>query len=330
MGNRWYVAFVLLFWLASMSWLMMAKVLPPLIGGKAPDYRTALADAPRFPPPVVWHLVWEDQAIGFAANRVRPAPGGGVEMRSVVHFEQLDLDKVLQQLLGAFSALVPDVGSSGAPFQMTIATRLQFDSQKDLHALDTSVAVADIKHVLNLHGDVQDGDKLDVVVFSGNPDREGSFGGGRELLRQQVDLPPQALVSDSLAPSSDLKGLEVGQAWTIPVYRPFPPNSPVQIVEAKAERLEIIYWDRNPVEAMVVAYRSEAGAGIGSGRLLGRVWVRPDGVVLRQEVLISNLQLVFDRMPEEQGAGHAAWLDDPRFLPLLPAAPRSRSRAESE
>ncbi|MBW3600024.1 MAG: hypothetical protein KY475_22475 [Planctomycetes bacterium] len=321
MGNRWYTGVVLLFWLASMSWLVVAKVLPPLVGGQRPDYRATLAEAPKSPPPVVWRVLWDEEAIGFAATRVRPAPGGRAEMRSLVRFEQLDVKKVLKQMLGALSVLLPSLGGEDLRLEMTVASRLHFDSQQALETLETSIAVAEMPHVLNLRGEVRDGNVLDVLVFSGDAYRSNPQEQANVLLRRQLQLPRDALVGDPFTPSSDLRNLEVGQTWTMPVYRPFPPNSPVQIIEAKAERLELIYWDRDPVEVMVVAYRSDAGSGLAATREpIGRVWVRPDGVVVRQEMLVSNLHLVFERMTEEQAAEHVAWLEDERFLPLLPGA----------
>jgi hypothetical protein len=319
MGNRWYVAFVLLFWLASMGWLVTAKVLPPLVGGRAPDYRATLAEAPRSPPPVVWRVSWGDERIGFAVTRVRPAPGGQAEMRSLVRFEQLDVKRLLKQLFGAFSALLPSLGSDDLQLDMTVASRLRFDSQQTLETLESSIAIADMPHVLNLSGEVREGNVLDVVVFSGNRLRHAQDDEGGALLRQELHLPRDALVGDPFTPNSDLRNLEVGQTWTMPLYRPFPPNSSVQIIEAKAERLAVHYWDREPVEVMIVAYRSDAGSGIGATREpVGRVWVRPDGVVLKQEMYVANLHLTFDRLPDDQTAEYVAWLEDDRFLPHLP------------
>jgi hypothetical protein len=309
---------VALFWLASMSWLVVAKVAPPLVGGQAPDYRAPLAEAPRNPPPVAWRLLWEERDIGHAVTRIRPADQGGTELRSLVQFKQLDVQKGLQQLLGPFSRLLPSLGNDFR-LDLAIASRVQFDRQQAIRGLDSSIQVADMPHVLNLHGAVRQGRTLDVVVFPGKklPAATEDDGG---LVRHQIDLPRDALLGDALAPSSQLQNLEVGQTWTIPVFRPFPPGSSVQIVEAKAERLELLSWDREEVEVMVVAYRDEAGSGLGAAREpIGRVWVRPDGLVLKQEVLISNLHLEFIRLTEMEGEKFAAELDDDQFLPLLPS-----------
>jgi hypothetical protein len=326
MGSRTYIAFVILFWLAAMTWLAVEKVLPPLVGGNAPDYRAPLAEAPRNPRPVAWRLMWDNRIIGHAITQVQPLKEEGAEMRSVVRFEKLDVKKLLEQLLGVFARLVPSLGDEELRFDMTIVSRLQFDREKTLRRVDTSLEVADMPRVLNLHGAVQDGRLLDVVVFSGDrrPDKADA---GREIFRQQLELPRDALVGDAFAPNPELKNLEVGQSWTVPVYRPFPPNSPVQIIEAKAERLDTIDWGGDSVEVVVVAYRNEAGSGIGAAREpVGRAWVRPDGMVLRQEVVVSSVRLEFERLTETEGVDYAQELNDDWFLARLPHEPPPESR----
>ncbi len=317
MASRWYATFVVCFWLASMSWLAASKLLPPLIGGRAPDYRTVLVEAPKQPPPVAWRIIWEQRPVGYAVTRIRPSPGGA-EMRSLVHFEQLEVRRILEQLLGGLAQLLPSLGEEGFHLDLKIASRLQFNDQHLLRTIDAAIAVADTPHVLNLHGVVGESNTLDVVAFAGSRFPDAS--GGEDLLRHQFNLPRDVLVGDAFAPSSELKNLTVGQTWTIPVYRPFPPNSPVQIIEAKAERLELLYWNGETVEVMLVLYRGDAGSGIAATRQpTGRVWVRPDGVVLRQEVMVSSLRLVFERIADgEEVTKLAHSLDDENFLPLLP------------
>jgi hypothetical protein len=124
--------------------------------------------------------------------------------------------------------------------------------------------------------------------------------GGETFFRQQLELPPNLLVRDAFTPRGELTDLRLGQTWTIPVYRPFPPNSPVQIVEARVERHEIIIWNGDDVETKLLVYRSDAGSGIHATREpIGREWIRADGTVLRQEIALSGLKLLFERLPDE-------------------------------
>jgi hypothetical protein len=123
-------------------------------------------------------------------------------------------------------------------------------------------------------------------------------------------------VGDSLSPRSELRNLHVGQQWTIPTYRPFPPNSPVQILLAKVEKSEFIEWNGELVEALVVSYQDEAGSGIGTARKpIGRTWVQPDGTVLKQEVMFSSLRFTFLRLSSTEALDAVAWLEDENFLP---------------
>ena len=115
----------------------------------------------------------------------------------------------------------------------------------------------------------------------------------------------------------ELKDLHVGQSWTIPVYRAFPPNSPVQIVEAKVERHDIIFWEGSDIETMLVVYRMDAGSGLrATSQATAREWVRPDGTVLRQELVFSGLTLRFERQMRRPTDTNEALLDDalhPRY-----------------
>ncbi len=57
---------------------------------------------------------------------------------------------------------------------------------------------------------------------------------------------------------------------------------------------------------MLVVYRSDRGYGLGRDeRPRGRLWVRGDGTVLKQQVMIFNSTMTFVRMSDEQAA--ALW-----------------------
>ena len=59
-----------------------------------------------------------------------------------------------------------------------------------------------------------------------------------------------------------------------------------------------------------VVYRREAGSGISAAQEpVGRMWVRRDGTVLKQEVRVANLRLTFHRSPAGQFRERAAQLD---------------------
>jgi len=52
-----------------------------------------------------------------------------------------------------------------------------------------------------------------------------------------------------------------------------------------------------------VVYRSDPGHGLGSDEHpRGRLWVRRDGTVLKQQVMIFNSTMTFVRLPDDQAA----------------------------
>jgi hypothetical protein len=86
------------------------------------------------------------------------------------------------------------------------------------------------------------------------------------------------------------------------VYSPFhPPNQPLQILQAKVEREETIEWNGEVVNTWMIVYRNDSGSELtGAKAARGRVWVRRDGTVLKQEAVLMGSRLLFVRMPPGQ------------------------------
>jgi hypothetical protein len=187
-----------------------------------------------------------------------------------------------------------------------LATELHFNRKRQFSGLRCVGDMGDMQGVLDIRGSVDQRRKL-VLSTQIN----GGVPGAASTLRHELDLPPNAMVHDAFAPRSELRNLHVGQKWTVPVYRPFPPNSPVQIVAARAERHELILWDGQDVETILVVYYSDAGSGLQSSREpIGREWVRSDGIVLQHEVRWSGAVIRFERMPNPEGEAVTELLSD--------------------
>jgi hypothetical protein len=211
-------------------------------------------------------------------------------------------------MLGPAAAIVKPLiqDNRGLDLDMVVATRMTFDADRRLARFDTNIDLSDFRDFLRLEGTVQEDGKLDIVAQLSS----GSFGSGHTF-KHSVQLPPEALVEGSLSPRPELKDLYIGQTWTIPVFRSFPPNSPIQILQAEVEKHEIIMWGSDEVETKLVVYRSEAGSGVQATREpISREWVRPDGEVLRQQVRFSGLELTFEREPEGTIDPRIAKLDE--------------------
>ncbi|MBC8356684.1 MAG: hypothetical protein H8E66_32310 [Planctomycetes bacterium] len=282
-----------------MTWLLAEKVIPPMLGGDPPDYASALEPEVRAALPDAWKIRWEGRTVGYSASRVETCPTGELDRLTFVEFEDLPLEAILSEMLGPVAAVVKPLlqNSRGIDLDMVVATRMTFDTDRRLSRFDTNIDLSGFQDFLKLEGTVQEDGKLEIVAQLSS----GSFGSG-QTFKHSVQLPPEALVEGSLSPRPQLKDLYIGQKWTIPVFRSFPPNSPVQILQAEVEKHDIIMWGSGDIETMLVTYRTEAGSGVQATRdPISREWIRPkDGAVLRQQVRFSGLELTFER--ENEGA----------------------------
>lgn len=280
-----------------MSWLIASKVLPPLVGGHPPDYTLSLAPREGKSEPVCWRIAWNDRRIGTAASQMIRRPGGGSAQRHVVHFDRLPLQAMLSESFGLLgSVLKPMLGAdSNVEMDILLATELRYDSQRQFTDFRSKADIGDMRDLLQLQGVMEAGNNLKITTHIGSP----FAGQSKQVMRHEIQLPREALVNDAFAPRPELRNLRVGQRWTIPIYRPFPSNSKVQIVEALAERLDVLVWDARDVETVLVVYREEAGSGLHFSREpIAREWVAANGMVVQREVRLSGLKLLFERLPQ--------------------------------
>ncbi|MBP89076.1 MAG: hypothetical protein CMJ64_20565 [Planctomycetaceae bacterium] len=311
MFGRLFTRVVIVFWAITMAWLLAEKVVPPLLDGDPPDYSSALETPAEDQLPEAWKLRWGQRTIGYATSRTVARPHGQTDRLSYVEFEDLPLEALLSELLGPMSAVIQPMlqDSRGLELNMLVATRMRFDDEKRLAAFDTTIDLGEMNNFLKLRGVLRNDGKLMIVA-------QMSTGGSTssEIFRQTVELPPEALVEGSLSPRPELRDLHLGQTWTIPVFRAFPPNSPVQILQAEVESDLYFLWGGEDVEAFVVVYRADAGSGVHATRQpLSREWVRrSDGVILRQEVSFSGLEMAFERLTESEARSRGDRLDEIR------------------
>lgn len=287
MGSRTFNTAVILVWLAAMSWLVVEKVLPPLQVGEPPNYKAILSETKK-QPPICWAIRWNDQPVGFAASIVVKRDDNMREIHSRVFFSQLPLDEMAPGWLGAIvRPMLSRVGS----LEMDAQSRLEIDPLDHLTGFESKVRLANIPDAIRMNGTI-DGSKLKLAVQSG----DFSY-------RTEKYLPPDALVGDELSPQAQLPGLRQGQKWTMPIYSPFrPPNSPIDILQASVERSDSIVWNEQTYDTMLVVYRNDSGSGLLSPQEpRGKLWVRRDGLVLKQEVNVFNSRLHFVRLSPSDG-----------------------------
>jgi len=285
MTSRWFNVAVALLWLASMSWLTAAKVLPPLLMGDPPNYRTIL-DAQRDQPPVAWRIMVRGRRLGWAVSTTSPLPDGRTHIHNRVHFDQIPLEEIAPE---AFRPLLQLIEKPIGSMWMNSTSTLEVGADGRLSRFDSAVRISPLQHSIELSGLVT-GNRVRVSVRS-----------GEMAYSTESHFPSDAMVGSALSPQTQLPGLKPGQRWTVPAYSPLmPPNSPMEILQATVEGYEPIVWNGSTEWSLVVVYRSDPGSGLGSdAHPRGKLWVRPDGTVLRQQVLSA---MVFERMTDEDAS----------------------------
>jgi hypothetical protein len=94
----------------------------------------------------------------------------------------------------------------------------------------------------------------------------------------------------------------VGQEWTVPVFSPLrPPGNPVDVLQARVERRDLLIWEGQTVPVNVVEYRTDSGSALSStSHPRAKLWVRDDGAVLKQEISVLGTELVFVRLSPDR------------------------------
>lgn len=295
MGSRWTGAVIVLFWLSTMGWLVESKVLPPLKRGDPPDYRSMYSDDPFEEDPVGWDMMLNGKPIGWAVSRLAKYANGTsrayhtTNLNSHIHFDRIPV----QDLSPAWmKALWRSTAAPSDEMKMDAHSNLEIDSLGHLARFSSALRVAGMRDSIKINGEVH-ASLLKVTVEAGQ-------------FRDHFEtyLPSDALVADELSPQSRMTGLRVGQEWTVPVFSPLrPPNTPVEILQARVEKSDPLVWEDRAVPVCQVIYRSDSGSAMSSSREpRAKLWVDDKGAVLRQEVSVLGSRLVFSRMSAQRSA----------------------------
>jgi hypothetical protein len=286
MNSRWFNTAVVVLWLATMSWLVKEKVLPPLLIGEPPSY-SEIVEAQNSEPPVGWMVLVDGRRIGWAMTDTKQQKSGVTEIHGRAHFDSFPIEAVTPGWLQPFSRLI---SRPMGQLQMDARSELLIDTFGRLIRFDSTVRVQPWSETITMKGIVE-GRQLQLSVHSGDLS-----------LSYELPLPPKSLLSDALSPQSRLPGLHIGQIWSVPVFNPlWPSKSPIEIIEARVEDTQPIFWGGKSENAWLVVYRHESGSSAGAAQNpKGKLWVRRDGAVLRQEAMLSNSTIQFVRMSDKQ------------------------------
>lgn len=283
MGNRAFQMTVVLLWFSTMGWLFLSKVLPPLLVGEPPTLRSTV---PATDVPLCWRLEWNGQSVGWAASQAARAKDGGTEIRSRLVLSELPLREMSPFWL---HSLLRSLGK----MDMDACSRVEIDPQGAFQAIHSTVRVGQLADAVQVTGQVVDYQLAFEV-------RSGEF-----TYKKRLPLSPDSLVASELSPQAELPHLRVGQSWTMPVYSPFYPNQPMEILEAMVEEEGLLRWDEKMQRTLIVKYRQDSGAGLlTSNKPRSVLWVAADGRVLQQETTILNSKLRFIRMTPAEATAH--------------------------
>ncbi len=302
MGNPAFNVIVVLFWLSTMSWLVVAKILPPLRVGEPPSY-SSIARESRDDPPACWAIRMRGRTIGWAANWHVRRPEGISEFYSRVYLAELPLDELAP---GWLTTVLRPVLSNLELLDVDKQSWFIVDPLGRLSDFESRIRLAGIPDAIRFQGTVE-GSQLKLLVRSGDVSA---------TLYQT--LAANSLVNDELSPQSRMPHLRVGQTWTVPLYTPFrSPRSPIDILQATVEAEESIRWNGERTPVRLVVYRGDPGSGRGSNEMRGRMWVDEDGNVLRQEVTTFRSPIQFERVPESVASELRAQLPENWRQPML-------------
>jgi hypothetical protein len=293
---------VVLLWLATMTWLVTEKVLPPLLVGEPPNY-SRIIESQEHASPTGWHILVNHRCVGWALSDTQRQPSGLVEFRDRVHFDILPLEELTVTWARTFSKLLAHpIGK----LRMDTRSVLTIDPLGRLLGFDSAVHLHPLNEVLRVRGTV-DGQQLQLTIDAGGTP-----------FTSEVVLPSDALLSDALSPQSRLPGLRAGQTWTVPVYSPlWPAKTPLEIIHAEVEGLEPLFWNGVMEDCWLVVYRNDSESSADHNEPpRGRLWVRRNGMVLRQQVFFFNTMITFERLPNSgavelaRGEGPLWWMTD--------------------
>ena len=214
MGNRIFVGVVVVLWAGTMSWLMVARILPPFFHGDPPTHGALIRGEPT-----CWEIVYGDKPVGHAVSQAVPGASGTTEIHSRVLLEGIEVKELAPQWM---SGLVRVLGEVSLDTRSTFA----LDSLGNLSSFNTKVRLNDLPIVMRVQGKVVDAE-LKLKIQSGDVTHEVSY-----------PVPAYSGLTNELIPDPKLLQVYVGRKWQQEVYSPFrPPGNSLEICRPK--------WSKN-------------------------------------------------------------------------------------
>ena len=265
-------AAILIFWVAMTQDLVRNDLVPNLVLGPPPDFRSLVSRGSSGA--TYWTLLAIDsrglateRPVGEVLTETHRRDDGSLRLTSSARFE-------------------PGVILQGTPIQVIEGTRLEvlgsceIDRSGNLDSFRVALREEAVPptELLTLDGHVK-ADKLVVSTQSLAPFLSGT---------RELPYRPHGMVQSTLGPLDAMPGLQVGQRWESQVVNPI--TGKVETSTAEVVGRQHIHWNQNPVPTLVIVTRV--------GPVSARTWVRGDGLVLRQEVPLLFVKLILERVPD--------------------------------
>jgi hypothetical protein len=277
MGNRIFVALVFVLWASTMSWLMVARILPPFFHGEPPAHGLSSRDVP-----VCWQIEYAGRAVGHAVSQATSGVQGSTEIHSRVLLEGIQIRELAPQWM---NSLVRGIGE----ITLDSRTRLVVDSLGHLSRFDAKVRLNDLPLVMKVQGRVV-GAELVLRIQTGEVSHEVRY-----------PVPDYDVLTSELMPEPNLLQVYVGRKWQQEIFSPFQaPTKPLELVQAEVVEEGLIEHRGERLNARRIEFRSMSDAGVAvDNTLRAVVWVADDGTVLRHDVYLMNAtKLRFERCHE--------------------------------
>jgi hypothetical protein len=297
MGNRIFVAVVVLLWMGTMSWLMVARILPPFFQGEPPQHGVPLRDEP-----ICWQIEYSGRPVGHAVSQAVAGASGTNEIYSRVLLEGIELKELAPQWMGGLVRALGDIS-------LDSRTRMVVDSLGHLSAFETRIKINDLPLVMKVSGKVV-GAELVLKIQSGEVNHEVRY-----------PVPDNDLLTSELLPEPKMLQVYVGRKWQQELFSPFQsPIDSLALLQAEVVEEGPIEHRGQRMYARKIEYRSMSDAGVSlDNQLRAVVWVAEDGAVLRQDVyLMNNAKLRFERCHEADKLKLAVKLLDLDSIATLP------------
>jgi hypothetical protein len=291
--NAIYSVFVITVWGSTMGWLLMAKILPSFWLGEPPSTGVQSLE------PVCWEVKIGDKHIGWAVSQCVPGASDTTEIHSRIVVEKLPLDRILpfDRVAPRWTVALLNRTSS---LRLDMRSRTTLDSLDQLAMFETRVQVNELPTSFYVKGKLR----------GGSLEMRSQF--GDQVHRFEYPWNRNAVLGSELMPDAKLLQLYVGRKWQREVYNPLVGDSgPSELIEAEVVEEEPIYFHGQLHTTRRIEYRSVNADGVSTtNRRRARLWVAEDGTVLREELVLMDLVLTFDRVPDDRTEQMAAELLD--------------------